>query len=65
VVTVSLEARQSSRTKKRLSDLRVAIREVKQFRPESAGASGFPTLILAENKVAVKEKLVGKLPVKK
>ncbi len=51
--------------KKYLSDMGIAIREVKQSRPESVGTSGFPSLILVDNKGAVKKAWVGKLPAEK
>jgi hypothetical protein len=50
---------------KYLSDMGIAIREVKQSRPESVGTRGFPTLILVDNKGAVKKAWVGKLPAEK
>jgi thiol-disulfide isomerase/thioredoxin len=50
---------------KYLSDMGISIREVKQSRPESVGTSGFPTLILVDNKGAVKKAWVGKLPAQK
>ncbi len=50
---------------KYLSDMGIAIREVRQSRPESVGASGFPTLILVDNKGEVKKVWVGKLPAEK
>jgi thiol-disulfide isomerase/thioredoxin len=50
---------------KYLSDMGIAIREVKQSEPESVGARGFPTLILVDNKGAVKKTWVGKLPAEK
>lgn len=50
---------------KYLNDMGIAIREVKQSRPESVGASGFPTLILVDNKGLVKKAWFGKLPSEK
>jgi hypothetical protein len=50
---------------KYLSDMGIAIREVKQSKPESFGTSGVPTLILIDNKGAVRKAWVGKLPTEK
>jgi hypothetical protein len=52
-------------SEKYLSDLGVAIEEVKQSEPESVGAKGFPTLILVDNKGAIKKAWRGKLPAEK
>lgn len=52
-------------SEKYLSDMGIAIREVKQSGPESVGAKGFPTLILVDNKGAIKKAWVGKLPAEK
>jgi hypothetical protein len=50
---------------KYLGDMGITIQEVKRSRPESVGASGFPTLILVDNRGAVKKAWVGKLPAEK
>jgi hypothetical protein len=50
---------------KYLSDMKIAIRDVKQAGPAAVGASGFPTLIMIDNTGTIKNAWVGKLSAEK
>jgi thiol-disulfide isomerase/thioredoxin len=58
---VALLPQEVEQGEKYLSDMGIAIREVKQSGPGSVGASGYPTLVIVDNTGTIKKAWVGKL----